>query len=222
MADDVQVASRRIDTSENAALIGMARMGADAFGYTADLRIDRHLAQLLRLRVSQLKNCTYCLNLHYEAAREAGIPRDKIDTLTGWWETEPHSQAGSSTSPSRSIWSAATSCAAVRVDLSPRRRWSDNADVNAARVILARALERTAGGPSVAARVVHEPRPVHRLDHRPHPRRGNPPGEMAQPVRVRRGRKLRDQLPGIVDQAHVQSTSTQIQSSVQHEGGPSR
>jgi IS605 OrfB family transposase len=30
--------------------------------------------------------------------------------------------------------------------------WSDNADVNAARVILARALERTAGGPSVAAR----------------------------------------------------------------------
>ena len=38
--------------------------------------------------------------------------------------------------------------------------WSDNADVNAARVILARALERTAGGPSVAARVVHEPRPV--------------------------------------------------------------
>jgi hypothetical protein len=39
---------------------------------------------------------------------------------------------------------------------------------------------------------------------------------MAQPVRVRRGRKRRDQLPGIVDQAHVQSTSTQIQSSVQH------
>jgi AhpD family alkylhydroperoxidase len=49
--------------------------GADAFGYTADLRIDRNLAQLLRLRVSQLNKCSYCLNLHYEAAREAGIPR---------------------------------------------------------------------------------------------------------------------------------------------------
>src|ERR671919_3106593 len=93
MADDVQVASRRIDASENAALIGMARMGADAFGYTADLRIDRHLAQLLRLRVSQLNNCSYCLNLHYEAAREAGIPGAKIDTLTAWWETELHSEA---------------------------------------------------------------------------------------------------------------------------------
>jgi hypothetical protein len=54
MADDVQVANRRCDASENDALIGMARMGADAFGYTADLRIDRGLAQLLRLRVSQL------------------------------------------------------------------------------------------------------------------------------------------------------------------------
>src|ERR671917_2424957 len=85
--------NRRLDASENEALIGMARMGAEAFGYTAELRIDRGLAQLLRLRVSQLNNCTYCLGLHHEAAREAGIPRVKIDTLTAWWETELHSRA---------------------------------------------------------------------------------------------------------------------------------
>ena len=84
MTDDVQVANRRLDASGDEALIGMARMGAGAFGYTADLRIDRGLAQLLRLRISQLNNCTYCLNLHYEAAREAGIPRAKIDTLTAY------------------------------------------------------------------------------------------------------------------------------------------
>ena len=52
----------------------MTRMGADAFGHRRDLRIDRGLAQLLRMRVSQLNNCTLCLNLHYEQAREAGIP----------------------------------------------------------------------------------------------------------------------------------------------------
>jgi AhpD family alkylhydroperoxidase len=68
-------------------------MGADAFGYTAELRIDGQLAQLLRLRVSQLNNCTYCLNLHYEAAREAGIPRAKMDTLTAWWDTALHPEA---------------------------------------------------------------------------------------------------------------------------------
>jgi AhpD family alkylhydroperoxidase len=89
MADDVQVVNRRLDASGNEALIGMARMGADAFGYTADLRIDRHLGELLRLRVSQLNNCTYRLNLHYEA----GIPRVKIDTLAAWWETELYSEA---------------------------------------------------------------------------------------------------------------------------------
>jgi AhpD family alkylhydroperoxidase len=93
MADDLQMAKRRLDASENEALIGIARMGAAAFGYTAELRIDRHLAELLRLRVSQINNCTYCLNLHYEAAREAGIPRAKLDTLTAWWETELHSEA---------------------------------------------------------------------------------------------------------------------------------
>ena len=93
MTDDVQVTNCRLDASENEALMRMARMGADAFGYTAELRVDRGLAQLLRLRVSQLNNCTYCLNLHYGAAREAGIPRAKIDTLTAWWETELHTEA---------------------------------------------------------------------------------------------------------------------------------
>ncbi len=93
MADDVSITNRRLDASENEALMAMARMGAQAFGYTAHLGIDRGLAQLLRLRVSQLNNCTYCLDLHYEAARDAGIPRAKIDTLTAWWETELHSEA---------------------------------------------------------------------------------------------------------------------------------
>jgi AhpD family alkylhydroperoxidase len=93
MADDVKVTNRRLDASQNEALIGMARMGAAAFGYAAKLRIDRGLAELLRLRVSQINNCTYCLNLHYQAARDAGIPQAKIDTLTAWWETELHSEA---------------------------------------------------------------------------------------------------------------------------------
>src|SRR3712207_9071664 len=77
MSVDVRIRNRRLDASENEALIGMARMGADAFGYTADLRIDRGLAQLLRLRVAQLNNCTYCLNLHYQAAREAGRSEER-------------------------------------------------------------------------------------------------------------------------------------------------
>jgi AhpD family alkylhydroperoxidase len=93
MSDEVEITNHRADATQNECLIAIARMGADAFGYTAELRIDRGLAQLLRLRVSQLNNCSYCLNLHYEAARDAGIPRAKIDTLTAWWETDLHSEA---------------------------------------------------------------------------------------------------------------------------------
>ena len=93
MSDEVEITNHRADATQNESLIGIARMGADAFGYKAELRIGRGLAQLLRLRVSQLNNCTYCLNLHYEAARAAGIPRATIDTLTAWWETELHSAA---------------------------------------------------------------------------------------------------------------------------------
>src|SRR6201997_1070198 len=90
---DVTVTNRRADSSVNADLTRLARHGADAFGYKANLRIDRKLAQLLRLRVSQINNCTYCLNLPSEAARGAGIPRPVIDTPTAWWETGFHDAA---------------------------------------------------------------------------------------------------------------------------------
>ena len=90
---DVTFTNRRADSSANEDLTKLARHGADTFGYKASLRIDRQLAQLLRLRVSQINNCAYCLNLHYEAARDAGIPRPVIDTLTAWWETDFHNDA---------------------------------------------------------------------------------------------------------------------------------
>jgi AhpD family alkylhydroperoxidase len=72
MSDEVEITNHRADATQNESLIGMARMGADAFGYTAVLRIDRGLAQLLRPRVSQLNICACCLNLHYEAAARLG------------------------------------------------------------------------------------------------------------------------------------------------------
>jgi AhpD family alkylhydroperoxidase len=91
--NDVTVTNLRADSSANEDLTKLARHGADTFGYKAHLGIDRKLAQLLRLRVSQINNCTYCLNLHYQAARDAGIGQPLIDTLTAWWETDFHDAA---------------------------------------------------------------------------------------------------------------------------------
>jgi AhpD family alkylhydroperoxidase len=90
---DVTITTKRVDSSSSEGLTRLARYGADTFGYRAELGIDRKLAQLLRLRVSQINNCVYCLDLHHEAAREAGIHRLVIDTLTAWWETDFHDEA---------------------------------------------------------------------------------------------------------------------------------
>ena len=83
----MRIDTTRLDLTINEPLTALARMGAAAFGYTADLGLDRHLAELLRLRVAQINNCSYCLRLHHRVARDIGVPHAKIDCLSSWWET---------------------------------------------------------------------------------------------------------------------------------------
>ena len=90
---NVQIHTTRLDPTANEALMALATAGAAAFGYTAELTLDGRLAQLLRLRVAQINNCTYCLDVHYRAARDVGVPQAKIDFLTAWWETQLFSDA---------------------------------------------------------------------------------------------------------------------------------
>jgi AhpD family alkylhydroperoxidase len=85
---DVVIESTRLDTTGNEDLMAIAAAGAAAFGYTARLSLEVHLAELIRLRISQINNCTYCLGVHYRAARDMGIPDAKIDCLSAWWETQ--------------------------------------------------------------------------------------------------------------------------------------
>ncbi len=65
----------------------IAKQVAKSVGYTAALTVNGQLAQLLRLRVSQLNPCSYCLILHSRAAREQGIAQEKIDHLPSWRES---------------------------------------------------------------------------------------------------------------------------------------
>lgn len=87
MGNDPIIEIGRVDSSSHEGLTRLSRLGADTFGYTAELRVDKELAQLLRLRVAQINNCTYCLNRHYEVSRSLGTSQAKIDTLSAWWET---------------------------------------------------------------------------------------------------------------------------------------
>ncbi|MGY1616574.1 carboxymuconolactone decarboxylase family protein [Geodermatophilus sp. SYSU D00691] len=89
----MEIRTTRLDLAADDRLMALARAGADAFGHTAELALDRRLAELLRLRVAQVNNCTYCLHLHHRVAREIGIPQVEVDCLAAWWETRLFSDA---------------------------------------------------------------------------------------------------------------------------------
>lgn len=66
---------------------GIAQQMAKSVGYTADLSVDGKLAQLLRLRVAQMNECSYCLILHTQAAHDQGVHPAKTAHLSSWRES---------------------------------------------------------------------------------------------------------------------------------------
>ncbi|QIP14369.1 carboxymuconolactone decarboxylase family protein [Spirosoma aureum] len=53
----------------------------------ATFNIDPKLNELIKLRVSQLNGCGYCLNMHARDARKLGETEQRLYTLSAWWET---------------------------------------------------------------------------------------------------------------------------------------
>jgi AhpD family alkylhydroperoxidase len=49
--------------------------------------IDHRLRELLRLRVSQLNGCAYCVDMHSKDARAVGESELRLDALPVWHET---------------------------------------------------------------------------------------------------------------------------------------
>jgi len=53
----------------------------------ARFRLDPKLRELIKIRVSQINGCGYCLNMHSRDARKLGETEQRIYTLGAWWET---------------------------------------------------------------------------------------------------------------------------------------
>lgn len=49
--------------------------------------LDPKLKELLKIRVSQINGCGYCLNIHNRDARNLGETEQRLFTLTAWRET---------------------------------------------------------------------------------------------------------------------------------------
>jgi len=54
----------------------------------ADSGLERPLTELVKVRASQLNGCAFCLALHVEFARKAGVSQKALDLLATWHEAE--------------------------------------------------------------------------------------------------------------------------------------
>jgi AhpD family alkylhydroperoxidase len=67
--------------------------GLDPAGYNHLIAWNKHLEgsgvsaslrALIEARVSQINGCAFCLAMHNDEARRAGVPQGKLDTLAAW------------------------------------------------------------------------------------------------------------------------------------------
>jgi AhpD family alkylhydroperoxidase len=63
----------------HAALLAMGKAVEDA-------GLDKAIVELVKLRVSQINKCAFCLQIHLNVARRLGIPAEKIDLVATWEE----------------------------------------------------------------------------------------------------------------------------------------
>lgn len=61
--------------------------------YTKMAAIERKLRELIKIRVSQINGCAYCLNMHTADARKMGETEQRIYCVSAWEESEFYTEA---------------------------------------------------------------------------------------------------------------------------------
>ncbi len=59
----------------------------DADKYVDRFNIDPKLKELVKLRVSQINGCGYCVNFHSKEARKLGETEQRLYSICAWQET---------------------------------------------------------------------------------------------------------------------------------------
>lgn len=55
--------------------------------YLSELELEGKLQELIRIRVSQINGCGYCIDYHTGDALKAGETVQRLMALSAWWET---------------------------------------------------------------------------------------------------------------------------------------
>src|SRR5690606_6034172 len=72
----------KIDMSSDSAYQAMAGLEK----YLAKCSIEKPLRELIKMRVSQINGCAFCLDLHWKDAREDGETEQRLYSLPAWRE----------------------------------------------------------------------------------------------------------------------------------------
>ena len=64
---------------------------SEAFASAVSAEAERHgvtlaESEIIKVRISQLNQCLFCLDLHSRQARKLGVPQQKLDLLPAWRE----------------------------------------------------------------------------------------------------------------------------------------
>jgi AhpD family alkylhydroperoxidase len=67
---------------------GIANMYEMEKYINTEASLDKSLIELIKIRVSQINGCAFCLNMHTKHARSLGETEQRIYVLSAWRETD--------------------------------------------------------------------------------------------------------------------------------------
>ncbi len=79
---NVRIAYETFEKAAPAAKAALLAMGKDTDGSG----LDKEVVELTKLRVSQINNCAFCLQIHLNVSRRLGVPQEKLDLVATWHE----------------------------------------------------------------------------------------------------------------------------------------
>lgn len=82
--------TQRIDLEKSAPDVFKRMLGFEALLKRG--RIDSKLQELVKIRVSQINGCAYCLDMHTKDARQAGETEQRLYCLSAWRESPFYSE----------------------------------------------------------------------------------------------------------------------------------
>lgn len=66
---------------------GMVESLMKTENYIKETSLEFNLLELIRLRVSQINKCAYCIDMHYKELKHSGETELRLSTLSVWQET---------------------------------------------------------------------------------------------------------------------------------------